>query len=227
MMTLDRVSIKGTGDGLTITIGSGNWQTILEELSRQLSQRATFFKGGRVALVVGERLLSAEELEAVGQLLANQQMTLWAVEGRSEETRAAAQFLGLEVQTISPAVSAAVASTSEADETGLLATTTLRRTLRSGQSVEFPGHVVIIGDVNPGARIVAGGHIIVWGRLRGTAHAGVIAPREAFICALELAPMQLIIGNVISRSPAGERPAHVTPEIAFVQDGQIIAEAWP
>ncbi len=223
MTTVDRVSIKGTGDGLTITIGSGNWQTILEELSRQLSQRAAFFKGGRVALVVGERLLSAEELEAVGQLLASQQMTLWAVEGRSEETQAAAQALGLEVQTIS----AAVDSTSEADETGLMATTTLRRTLRSGQSVEFPGHIVIIGDVNPGARVVAGGHIIVWGRLRGTAHAGVIAPKEAFICALELSPMQLIIGNVISRSPAGERPAHVTPEVAFVQDGQIIAEAWP
>lgn len=220
---LNRVLIKGTGDGLIITIGSGNWQTILEELSHQLNQRAAFFKGGRVVLAVGERLLSAEELEAVGQLLASQQMTLWAVDGRSEETRAVAQSLGLEVQTISPAA----ASTSEADATGLMATTTVRRTLRSGQSVEFPGHIVIIGDVNPGARVVAGGHIIVWGRLRGTAHAGVVAPKEAFICALELAPMQLIIGNVISRSPVGERPAHVTPEIAFVQDGQIIAEAWP
>jgi septum site-determining protein MinC len=226
-MALDRVLIKGTGEGLIITIGSGNWQTILEELSHQLNQRAAFFKGGRVTLAVGERLLSTEELETVGQLLTSQQMTLWAVEGRSEETRAAAQSLGLEVQTTSPAVSSAAVSTSGADETGLMATTTVRRTLRSGQSVEFPGHVVIMGDVNPGARVVAGGHIIVWGRLRGTAHAGVIAPKEAFICALELAPMQLIIGNVISRSPAGERPAHVTPEIAFVQDGQIIAEAWP
>ncbi|MBI4770229.1 MAG: septum site-determining protein MinC, partial [Chloroflexi bacterium] len=48
----------------------------------------------------------------------------------------------------------------------------VRRTLRSGRSVRHPGHVVIIGDVNPGAEIVAGGDIVVWGRLRGVVQAG-------------------------------------------------------
>ena len=41
----------------------------------------------------------------------------------------------------------------------------LQRTLRSGQSVRHPGHVVVLGDVNPGAEIIAGGHVLVWGRV--------------------------------------------------------------
>ena len=222
-MTSDRVSIKGTAEGLTITIGSGSWPTIVEELADRLNQRATFFKGGRVSLVVGERLLNTEEIGTVGQLLAGQHMTLWAVNGQAEETRLAAQSLGLEIET----TMSVSASTSDVDEAAELTTTTIRRTLRSGQSVEYAGNVVIIGDVNPGAKVVAGGHIIVWGRLRGTAQAGAVTAQEAFICALELAPMQLIIGHIISRSPMGERPAQVIPEIAFVQDGQIVAEPWP
>ena len=87
--------------------------------------------------------------------------------------------------------------------------------------------IVIIGDVNPGAKIRAGGYVIVWGKLRGTVQAGAINPLDAFVCALELAPMQLIIGNVITRTPASDGDSEVIPEIAFVQDGKIVAEAWP
>ncbi|MFQ5435648.1 MAG: septum site-determining protein MinC [Anaerolineae bacterium] len=221
-MTADNVSIKGTSDGLTITIGSGNWQGILKKLDQKLGERAAFFKGGRVVLVVGERLLDNAQIEAVGRLLAGQQMTLWAINGQAEETQTTAKSLGLEVQRPSSSSPTAPNAASPDPLTSL----TVRRTLRSGQSVEYPGNVVIIGDVNPGARVRAGGHIIVWGKLRGTAHAGAIAPQEAFVCALDLAPMQLIIGHIISRSPSEERPTQVIPEMAYVQEGQIIAEAW-
>ena len=225
-MTQDKISIKGTSDGLTITIGPGNWQNILKEIERQLSQRSNFFKGGRVALVVGRRLLDKTEIKGVGNLLAKQQMTLWAVNGQAEKTRTTAQSLGLEVQLATVSPSLATSLTTPAAKAELLTTKTIRRTLRSGQSVEHPGHIVIIGDVNPGAKVTAGGHIIVWGKLRGTAYAGAIIPEAAFVCALELAPMQLIIGNLISRSPTEERPSQVIPEMAFNQEGQIIAEAW-
>ena len=217
---LDKVSIRGTSDGLTITISSGSWQLILNELAEKLGERAAFFKGGRVVVSVGERLLDVKQIETVGKLLTDHQMTLWAVYSNADETTKAAQAVGLETQD-----TIAVATTPPIDELELT-TKTIRRTLRSGQQVEHQGHVVIVGDVNPGARVAAGGHIIVWGKLRGTAHAGAIVPEEGFVCALELAPTQLIIGNVISRTPPDDSSGQVIPEMAFVQDGQIVAEAW-
>ncbi len=223
-MTRDRVSIKGTSDGLTITIGSGDWQIILDQIADQLSRRASFFKGGRVALKVGGRLLDTKELEAVGSLLTEQHMSLWSVVGSAAETRAAAQSMGLEIQLAEAPQPAAPAV--ERAEAFAETTQTIRRTLRSGQEVEFAGNVIVIGDVNPGAKVSAGGYIVIWGRLRGTANAGAIHPEGAFVCALELAPMQLVIGTVIARSPTEENPAQAIPEMAFVQDGQIIAETW-
>jgi septum site-determining protein MinC len=223
-MAADRISIKGTSDGLTITIGSGDWQYILSELQQLLSQKAAFFKGGRVTLQVGDRLLDQDQIEAVGRVLVGQQMSLWSIQGNAEETLGAAQALGLEALTGNMPV---VPATMPAPVDDLAeATMTVRRTLRSGQHVEYPGNVVIIGDVNPGAKVTAGGYIIIWGRLRGTAHAGAINLEGAFVCALELAPMQLIIGSIIARSPADEARDEIVPEMAFVQDGQIIAEAW-
>ena len=218
----DRIVIKGTSNGVIVTIGPGEWQAVLEQLAKKLSQRSSFFKGGRVSLAVSKRLLEAEAIEAVGRLLAEHHMTLWAVTSDAPETRAAAQSLGLEVESaVSPAPGAV------ADQDSLVETTiTIRRTLRSGQSVEHPGSVVVIGDVNPGAKIVAGRNIIIWGRLRGSAHAGAVIADDAFVCALELSPMQLSIGNIISRAPVEAAPAEIMPEMALVQNGQIVAEGW-
>jgi septum site-determining protein MinC len=102
----------------------------------------------------------------------------------------------------------------------------VHRTLRSGQSLRHPGHIVIIGDVNPGAEVVAGGDILVWGRVRGLVHAGALEDENAVICALELAPTQLRIASHIARSPE-ERPALPVPEKASICDGQIVAVPWP
>ncbi len=222
-MPRDRVEIRGTSKGLIITVKSGNWQSVLEQLAQKLEQRASFFKGGRVALDVGKRLLDAEEIETVGHLLAEHQMTLWAVNGSATETQAAARSLGLETQSRQPAPvtpSAAEASDAASD------TLVIRRTLRSGQRIEHSGNIVVIGDVNPGAEVTAGGHVIVWGKLRGAVRVGAINPEDAFVCALQLAPMQLIIGSLISRSPADDGEEQIIPEMAFAQNGQIVAEAW-
>jgi septum site-determining protein MinC len=223
-MARERVSIKGTSNGVIITIGPGDWQTILKELALKLGQKSSFFKGGRVALSVGKRVLNAEEIEVVGELLVKHQMSLWAVNSEAPETRTAAESLGLEFELT---VATPAPPVSPGEMRPLIDTTMIiRRTLRSGQRVEHPGNVVIIGDVNPGAEVVAGGYVIIWGRLRGTVHAGAVKAEDTFVCALELLPMQLIIGNVISRSPTDDSPAEIIPEMAFVQDGQIVAEAW-
>jgi septum site-determining protein MinC len=84
---------------------------------------------------------------------------------------------------------------------------------------------VVIGDVNPGAEVIAGGDIVVWGRVRGLVHAGALGDEGAVICALDLAPTQLRIAGTIARSPE-ERRRKPVPEIATAQEGHIVAVPW-
>lgn len=100
----------------------------------------------------------------------------------------------------------------------------IQRTMRSGFKVAYQGHVVVLGDVNPGAEIFASGSIIVWGRLRGTAHAGAEGDETAVVCALELTPTQLRIASKAATTPQDQE--QLQPEIASIKDNQIIAEPW-
>lgn len=121
--------------------------------------------------------------------------------------------------------------TEEKTETGvkappLPAVLYLRQTLRSGQTVSHKGHLVIVGDVNPGAELMAEGDITVWGALRGIAHAGIGGNVGAEIRALKLQPIQIRIAHAIARSPdkpqvkfASQKGAG--PETARLVDGKI------
>jgi septum site-determining protein MinC len=157
--------------------------------------------------------------------------------GDSEETRQVDAALGLETELVAPRPSVWTEPGREplprpADETGGEESPAeggavlVRRTLRSGQTVRHTGHVVVVGDVNPGAEIIAGGDVVVWGRLRGTVHAGAGGNDDAVVCALMLAPTQLRIGSHIARSPGGEPGHRILPEVASVQGDQIVAKPW-
>jgi septum site-determining protein MinC len=100
----------------------------------------------------------------------------------------------------------------------------VQRTLRSGFKLQHPGHVVVVGDVNPGAEIIAGGDVVVWGRLKGMVHAGAQGDENAIVCALDLSPTQLRIADQISIPPQRRGKPH--PEMARIQDGQVLAELW-
>ncbi len=223
-MSSEAISIKGIRHGVLITLQNGGWETLLTELERRLETSPSFFKGGRVSLDVGSLSLTEDDLRTVRDLLAEQDVTLHAVVGENEETEMAAQGLGLVIDLgldrrplPEPSIESAELPESEA--------ILLQRTLRSGQSVEHSGHVIVIGDVNPGAEIVAGGHILVWGRLRGTVHAGAKGDEGAVVCALDMSPTQLRIAGHITRSPE-ERRRNPIPEVAAVRDGQIVAMPW-
>ncbi|UCC89805.1 MAG: septum site-determining protein MinC [Anaerolineales bacterium] len=229
-MSQTRINIKGTSYGLVIQIGPGDWGSLLTELESRLEQTPSFFKGGRVALHIGPRQLTQFQLEHVGDLLKSHQMSLWAVVGEAEETRQRATSLGLETKLASSqALRPAQEETRRAGQDEHKAIL-IRRTLRSGQSLRHAGHVVVIGDVNPGAEIIAGGDVVVWGRLRGIVHAGAGGDDSAVVCALALAPMQLRISRHIARSPGGDsgegQVSAIGPEVASVQDGQIVVELW-
>ncbi|MBM7623099.1 septum site-determining protein MinC [Sporohalobacter salinus] len=114
----------------------------------------------------------------------------------------------------------------EIDGDSELPTLLLDRTLRSGQSITYEGNVVIKGDVNPGAEVVAKGDILVMGAFRGIGHAGAGGREEATIVAFRLQPLQLRIANKISRAPDDESNYSVDysdrPEIALVKGGTIL-----
>jgi septum formation inhibitor MinC len=94
-------------------------------------------------------------------------------------------------------------------------------TLRGGQSVHHSGNVVIVGDVNPGAEIVAFGDIAVFGRLAGVAHAGAGGNASARVMAFDLDPTQLRIASFIGAELERPQRRSNQPEAAFVQDGKI------
>lgn len=103
----------------------------------------------------------------------------------------------------------------------------MERTMRSGQKVRFDGNVVIMGDVNPGAEIVATGNVVVLGTLRGLIHAGAAGNIDATIMALGFMPTQLRIASHITRSPDGMmQEDNFDPEIAFLDDGQVVIEKY-
>lgn len=108
-------------------------------------------------------------------------------------------------------------------------------TLRSGQVLESPSSITIIGDVNPGAHIISNGNVVVIGALKGNAWAGAQGNRDCFIFALDLRPIQLQIGDLIAKSPdkdndtrAGRKKTKTengyTPRVAVARDGYICIE---
>ena len=102
-------------------------------------------------------------------------------------------------------------------------------TLRSGQVLESETSVIILGDVNPGARVISKGNVIVLGCLKGNVFVGAAGNEAAFVAALTMEPMQIRIGDVIARcsdnAPAKKKKkAADTPKIAYVEDGNIYIE---
>ncbi|NPA51930.1 MAG: septum site-determining protein MinC [Aquificae bacterium] len=100
----------------------------------------------------------------------------------------------------------------------------INKTVRSGQRVEYDGDVLIIGDVNPDAYVIASGNIIVMGTLRGIVHAGANGDETAVIMALKLKPQQLRIASYITRSPDEPSGEPEYPEKAFIENQQIFIE---
>ena len=96
-------------------------------------------------------------------------------------------------------------------------------TLRSGDHLYAEGDVLLLGDVNPGAQISAGGNVMIWGRLRGIAHAGREGNTKARIIALQLRPLQLRIADAIARGPE-EDPQPGLAEEASLKEGKIFIE---
>ncbi len=103
--------------------------------------------------------------------------------------------------------------------------------VRAGFRGEYKGSVVILGDVNPGAEIVAGGDVIVMGALRGVVHAGAGGNEGAIVWARPIASPQIRLGDAMARTPQDNamhgmrKIAEGAAEIARLQEGAIVIEA--
>lgn len=217
------MQIKGIRDGLLITLGEGEWPEVREALLETVDAQAEFLRGARVALDVGNHILKAAELGQLRNTLSEKDLTLWAVISNSPTTEQTSQTLGMATRISKPRPERSIntlQTTIQGGEQAVL----VKRTLRSGFSIQHPGHVVIIGDVNPGAEIIAGGDVMVWGRLRGVVHAGAEGNESAVVCALDLSPTQLRIAGQIAITP--QRRGKTQPEMARLHNGQVVAELW-
>lgn len=221
------VAIKGIRDGLLIALSPGEeWQLITSELAARLDEQSSFFTGARVTVDLGERPVPKHELGSLKALLERRGMTLAVVLSTSHTSLDAAQSLDLRTNTANAMPGHEPNDTlpinpEEEGTQGVM----IKRTLRSGRTVHNPGHVIVIGDVNAGAEIVAGGDIIVWGRLRGNVHAGAFGDESAMVCALDMTPTQLRIAGYIVTSP-DEKRRNPKPEVALIRDHLIVVEAW-
>lgn len=221
------VAIKGTKSGLVVTLAEEPpLEAVVSELTAKLKQGEAFFRDARITLNVGGRPLNAADWQGLHDLLVANGVALQSVVASVQEAQVSARSAGLVVT--SGAASAAAGRTegrspapAKDEHNGML----IRKTLRSGVSIRHPSHVVLLGDLHAGAEIIAGGDIIVWGSLRGIAHAGALGDQAAGIYALQLAPTQLRIGGLVARAPehSGQEG---WPEVARVQDGQIVVDAW-
>ncbi len=101
----------------------------------------------------------------------------------------------------------------------------IKKHLRSGQRVEHSGDVLVLGDVNKDAQVIASGNIIVMGKLRGVAFAGALGDESAVVVAMQMQPQQIRIGRKVAIMSDEERTPPDYPELAKVEGDHIVLEA--
>ena len=193
----------------------------LEEVQHQLASGPP---PGPALLDAADRPLTLPELRAIATHLAEAGLSLRAVESREPLSLVPAAALGLTTTLLDDPAVAAPSAEGEAEASGL---SIHRGTLRSGDHLQVEGSLLVLGDVNPGARVSAGGDVRVWGRLRGMAHAGCRGARDARIVALQLRPLQLRIAEAVARGPEDLPPAGFCEEAVLIDGAIAIRPAEP
>jgi septum site-determining protein MinC len=216
------VQIKGIRDGLLATFLDAAWEDQRTALLSQIDERSVFFQGARLAMDIGAQALKVNDLVELRDQLSERNVILWAVVSESPVSEQTAQLLGLATRISKPRPEEQRQfADAVSEDTALF----INKTLRSGTRIEYPGHIVVVGDVNPGAEIVAEGNVIVWGRVRGMIHAGAKGNRSAYICALDLSANQLRIADEISATLKPQKDPK--PEVASINsEGRLQAELW-
>ena len=199
-----------------------DWQEILQAFKVRLnSDGRTWSVGTPVHLAVQDRLLDGRQLQTLALICQEMGLRLQCVRTSRRQTAVAAATAGYGVQQETD-------SQSLVSDEGLPVTQDplyLKTTVRSGVTVRHHGSVILQGDINPAGEVIADGDIVVWGTLRGVAHAGANGDRNCTIAALRLMPTQLRIAEKVVRVPQSADD-YLEPEVAYItNDGIRISPA--
>jgi septum site-determining protein MinC len=191
-----------------------SWSDIWQQIRQRLNAGDRFrIANTPVHLMAQDRLVDARQLQELAEALSEVQLRLMSVSTSRRQTAIAAVTSGYSVDQLQPVTS--LSTEPEATATPQADALYLETTVRSGVEIRHPGTVIILGDVNPGGIVIADGDIIIWGRLRGIAHAGAGGNRECLIMALQMEPTQLRIADAVARAPE-KLPMQFSPEVAHI-----------
>jgi septum site-determining protein MinC len=237
------VVLKGRHDGITVELDDRLDFSDLKEMFRhKVKDAKQFFAGARADIMFKGRALTEAETRALVDIVREETtLDVYVIheapepepepEPEEEEEEEPEPVAPRDEPLDHIPLSADDAHSSVAEASGPAESASVRLphdkhvttfhqgSLRSGQSIRCRGSVVIIGDINPGSQIIAEGHIIVLGLLKGMAHAGCTGNELCFVSALGLMPTQLRIASHIATIPANmqtKRPAY-----AYIQNNQV------
>jgi len=179
--------------------------------------------GESLELDCGDWFLGYMDLQQLQELLQRRNLTLVALSSSNPRTIVAGAALGLVTKPNMLVPHGAQQPSPQPQEQQGGKAYLYEGCLRSGDCLDHGATVVVLGDVNPGARVSAGGDVIVWGRMRGMAHAGCRGNSAARVAALQLQPQQVRIASATALGP-GEKAPPGRPEQAVQRNGQIVIE---
>jgi septum site-determining protein MinC len=205
------VIIKGNKYGIVVVLDAFmKFDELKEKIAEKFRDSSKFFSKAQMAISFEGRTLSNEEQRTVLDIIAEETElhVVCVVENDPQKEEVFKKALDEKLMELS-------------NTTGQF----YKGNLRSGQVLESETSIIVIGDVNPGARIVSKGNIIVLGSLKGTVFAGATGNTNSFVVALDMNPVQIRIADTIARSP--DKPvkdAKKETKIAFLEEGNIYIE---
>lgn len=222
-MSEEIVKIKGGKSGLLLTFApQADFPDVLALLREKLESGSGFFLRGTLVQIPRD-VFTAEEREKLQKLFHEHGLICRPMSSGSEEKKDMAGSTSVSSEPVKQGdVQQAPKQTGDQIQEMMV----VNRTLRGGQEIRTKSSVLVCGNVNPGAQIIAGGSIDVRGICRGLVHAGAYGDTTAIIVADRLVPTQIRIAGMIARSPDQGDADDVTqrPERALIRDGQIVIE---
>ena len=179
-------------------------EEILEALKKKLTELKKLYKDAKTPILVTGKVLKNKEIDEIQKMIKNK--------------------IDVEIDFDMPkSLGLHSIKRTFAKEIAISETKFHRGSLRSGQKMETEGSLVIIGDVNSGAEVIASDNIIVLGALRGLAHAGAKGNKQAIIAAGLLDAVQIRIADVVKEIEREEEPMHKQAYVS-IEDDKIIIE---
>lgn len=199
------ISINLKKDKIVIKLSDeAKQEELVENLKKKLPELKKLYKDEKTPINVTGKILKNKEIEEIQKIIKEK--------------------IDVEIEFDSPKTLGLHSIKKTFDKEIAMSETKFHRgSLRSGQKLESEGSLVIIGDVNSGAEVIASDNIIILGTLRGLAHAGAKGNKQAIIAAGLIDTVQIRIANIVKEIDRDEEPLHKQSCVSVVDD-QIIIE---